>query len=204
MKAYMSKACTTAAAIGIGSNFLLFLIKLYVGISSNSLAIYCDAINNLGDTFACIVALLGFILAKKLGGRKSDRTQSLFTFIISLVIAVSGGYFVYSGLERVLYPLPISYTKKYVFLIIATIFAKILMGIMYIWFNKKEGSPMLKALVLDSFLDCFVTTFAVMGLLLVAKVNYAVDGIFAVVTGSIITVSAVKNIIAQSKYLIND
>lgn len=200
----MHTAGKAATAIGIGANFLLFLTKLYVGISSNSLAIYCDAINNLGDTFACIIAIMGFVLAKKLNERKSNRTQSLCTFIISLVIAVSGGYFVYNGLERLLYPLPISYTNKYAVLIIATIFVKILMGIMYHFFNKKENSPMLKALVLDSFLDCFVTMFALMGLLLVTKLNYAVDGAFAIVTGTIITISAVKNIIEQSKFLIND
>lgn len=200
----MNKAGLSAAIIGILSNFLLFLIKLYVGISSNSLAIYCDAVNNLGDTFACGVALLGFYLVKKLNERKSLRTQSLCTFIISLVITVSGVYFVYNGLERMMYPLPITYTKKYAVIISATIFAKILMGIMYILYNKKAQSSILKALVLDSFLDCFVTVFAVMGLLLVTKVDYAVDGVFAIITGSIITVFAIKNIFEQSKFLIND
>ncbi len=200
----MNKAGLSAAIIGILSNFLLFLIKLYVGISSNSLAIYCDAVNNLGDTFSCAVALLGFYLVKRLNERKSLRTQSLCTFIISLVITVSGVYFVYNGLERIMYPLPITYSRKYAVIITATIFAKILMGMMYAFFNNKAQSPMLKALVLDSFLDCFVTVFAVMGLLLVTKVNYAVDGVFAIITGSIITVFAIKNIIQQSKFLIND
>lgn len=200
----MNKAGLSAAIIGILSNFLLFLIKLYVGISSNSLAIYCDAVNNLGDTFACGVALLGFYLVKKLNERKSLRTQSLCTFIISLVITVSGVYFVYNGLERMMYPLPITYTKKYAIIIIATIFAKILMGIMYMLYNRKAQSPILRALVLDSFLDCFVTVFAVMGLLLVTRVDYAVDGIFAIITGSIITIFAIKNIVEQSKFLIND
>lgn len=200
----MNKAGLSAAIIGILSNFLLFLIKLYVGISSNSLAIYCDAVNNLGDTFSCAVALLGFYLVKKLNERKSLRAQSLCTFIISIVITVSGVYFVYNGLERIMYPLPITYSRKYALIITATIFAKILMGMMYAFFNKKAQSPMLKALVLDSFLDCFVTVFAVMGLLLVTKVNYAVDGLFAIITGSIITVFAIKNIIQQSKFLIND
>lgn len=55
----------TAVSIGGLVNLGLFFAKLYVGISSNSLAVYCDAINNLGDTFACIIGIIGFIFAKK-------------------------------------------------------------------------------------------------------------------------------------------
>lgn len=200
----VSKAGLSASIIGIVSNFLLFLIKLYIGISSNSLAIYCDAVNNFGDAFACSVALLGFYLVKKLNERKSLRTQSLCTFIISLVITASGAYFVYNGLERILYPLPVTYTRTYAVILSATVPVKIIMGALYARFNKKAHSSILRALVLDSILDCFVTAFAVMSLLLVTKVNYALDGFFAVITGSIITVFAIKNIIQQSKFLIND
>lgn len=194
----------TAMGVGTAANFILFLVKVYVGISSNSLAIYCDAINNLGDTLACITALGGFILIKKYTELQSKRAQSLVTFVISLIIAVSGFYFVYNGAERVLYPLPVSYSIKYAILIGATIGVKILLGVFYRFFNKKSSSPMLKAMVLDSVLDCFITLTALIGLILVPKINFAIDGVLAVVTGIIITVSAVKNIIEQSKYLINN
>ena len=194
----------TAVIIGTAVNFLLFLTKIYVGISSNSLSIYCDAINNLGDTFACVIAVFGFYLIKKYSERKSARAQSLCTFVISIVIAVSGAYFIYNGAERIMYPLPVSYSHKYAIIIIATIAVKILLGIMYNLFSRKVGSPVLKAMVLDSFLDCFITLFTLLSLFLVPKVNFAVDGIFAVVTGIVITVSAVKNIKEQTSFLINE
>ena len=57
----MGKRGIKIAAFGIVCNFLLFLVKLFVGISSNSLAVYCDSINNLGDIFASLIALFGFI-----------------------------------------------------------------------------------------------------------------------------------------------
>lgn len=200
----MKKLGLVATGIGILANFGLFLAKLYVGISTNSLAIYCDAINNLGDTLSCGVAVLGFVLIVKMSERKSGRTQSLFTLLISLVISVSGIYFVYNGVDRLLYPLPVSYTKKYAIIIIFTVFAKILMGIMYYLFNKKEKSPVLKALVMDSFLDTLVTAFALMSLFLITKINFAVDGIFAIICGTMITISAIKEVVGQSKFLIND
>lgn len=200
----LKNAGAVATIIGAMINFALFLTKLFVGISANSLAIYCDAINNLGDTLSCLVAFGGFLLAAKMSEIKSLRTQSLCTFVISLVIGISGAYFVYNGIERLMYPLPVSYLKKYAIIISATIFVKILMGIMFKLFNKKANSPVLRALVLDSFLDCFITLFALMGLVLVEKINFAVDGLFAIITGAIITISAVKTVFEQSKFLINN
>lgn len=193
-----------ASAIGLVANFALFLTKIYVGISSNSLSIYCDAINNLGDTLACAIAVGGFLLAKRMSDLHSTRAQSLCTFVISIIIAVTGGYFVYNGVQRLFYPLPVSYSKKYAVVIIATIFVKVLMGVMFIAFNRRAHSTVLRAMVLDSFLDCFVTLFALMGLVLVARVNFAVDAVFAIITGTMITVSALRTIVAESKYLITN
>lgn len=200
----MKNSALLAGIIGTAVNFLLFLTKLYIGIASGSLAIYCDGVNNLGDTFACAAAVLGFALSIKLSEKKSLKTQSLCTFVISLLIAATGVYFVYSGTERLFYPTPVSYTLSFALIITATIGVKILLALMFRFFDKKQPSPVLKALVLDSILDCFITLFALMGLVLVRKLNYAVDGLFAVISGSIITVSAIKNIISESKYLINN
>lgn len=200
----MNKIGIKATALGVIFNTVLFFAKFYVGISTNSLSIYCDAINNLGDTFACLIAVLGFSLARKVTELKSQKIQSLCTFVISMIIAATGAYFVYNGLQRLMYPLRIAYSEEYAYIIIATVFAKILMGLMYMAFNKKASSPVLKAMILDSFLDCAVTIFALMGLFLITKVNFAADGIFAIIIGTAVTVSAVKNTIEQSKFLINN
>lgn len=70
----MGKTGVKTAVFGLTVNFVLFLIKLYVSISSGSLAIYCDGINNLGDTFSCIIALVGFALAIRLNEKKQPCT----------------------------------------------------------------------------------------------------------------------------------
>lgn len=200
----LKKPAVMAGIAGCAVNFVLFLVKLYIGIASNSLSVYCDSINNLGDTFACAVAILGILLSFKLSEKESDRAQSLGDFVISILIAVCGIYFVYNGADRIFYPLPVSYSLKYAAVITATIFVKILLGLMFFIANKKAPSPILKALLLDSFLDCFITLFAIMGLFLVNRINIAVDGIFAVISGFAISVFAIKNIIGEAKFLIND
>ena len=189
---------------GLIINFALFMTKLYIGISSGSLTIYCDAVNNLGDTFACGISVFGFIMIKRLGEKQSDRAQSLCTFVISLLITATGIYFVYNGLERLMYPIPVRSSSRYLTVLCITIGIKICLGFMFRAVNRKAPSPVVKALALDSFLDCFITLAAIMSLVLISKVNYAVDGIFAIITGSAVSVSAIKNIVFETKYLINN
>lgn len=200
----MGKTGVKAAIFGLTVNFALFLIKLYVSISSGSLAIYCDGINNLGDTLSCIIALVGFALAIRLDEKKSSRAQSLASFVIGLILAFTGAYFAYNGIERLLYPVPISFLYKYAILISVTALAKLIMGIVYFKINKKHASPVYKTLIMDSFLDCAVTLTTLISLTLSVKINFAIDSILSIVIGITVAVSAVKTLWAQCKYLINE
>ncbi len=200
----MGKIGIKVAVSGVICNFVLFLIKLYVGISSNSLAIYCDSVNNMGDALSCLLALLGFVFVLKSGERKSSRIQSLCSFVIGIVVAVTGAYCVYSGLERVVYPLPVSYSYKYALLIIATAAVKFAMGGVYTYINKKSPSPVIKVMALDSFLDFGITFAALLGFYLIREVNFAVDGFFGIAIGTVILISSVKTVVEQTKKLVND
>ena len=108
----MGKLGIKAAVFGLMTNFILFLIKLYISVSSNSLTIYCDAVNNLADTLSCIVALAGFIIILKVSERKSKRIQALASFLIGIALIAVGLYFAYNGLERLMYPIAVSYSVK--------------------------------------------------------------------------------------------
>lgn len=200
----MGKTGVKAAVFGLTVNFALFLIKLYVSISSGSLAIYCDGINNLGDTLSCIIALVGFALAIRLDEKKSSRAQSLASFVIGLILAFTGAYFAYNGIERLMYPVPISFLCKYAILISVTALAKLIMGIVYFKINKKHASPVYKTLIMDSFLDCAVMLTTIISLTLSVKINFAIDSILSIVIGIAVAISAVKTLWAQCKYLINE
>ncbi len=199
----MGKVGIKTALFGFITNFILFLLKLYIGISSNSLSIYCDAVNNLGDTLSCIIVLVGSVFILKLDETRSNRMQALAGFVIGLILTVTGFYFAYNGLERCFYPVKISYLKIYALLLAVTIAVKFIMGIIYFKVNQKNSSPIFRTLILDSFLDCAVTAITLIGFTLTIKINFAVDGIMAIVIGTIVAISAAKEIIAQAKTLIN-
>lgn len=199
----LSKTGIKTSVFAIALNLVLFFVKLYVGISSASLSIYCDAVNNLGDTVSGVIALTGFILTIKLNEKKSERVQALASFVIGLILAVTGVYFAYSGLERLMYPVTVSYQRKYAVLIAVTVFVKLFMGIVYFLINRKAPSVVFKTLIIDSFLDTAITLCALLGLTLCVKVNFALDGIISIVIGTAVAVQAVKTIIEQGKLLIN-
>ena len=200
----MGKAGIQASVVGLAVNFGLFLIKLYISISANSLSIYCDAVNNLADTLSCIVALVGFILMKKLDARRSERVQALSALLIGIAVAVTGFYFAYNGVEKIMYPTVVSFSKKYALLVLITVFVKLFLGVFYVSVNKRRHSAVIKTLITDSFLDSGITLTVLLGFSLTAKIHYAIDGLFAIVIGIAVTVSAVKTIFMQAKYLIND
>lgn len=189
-------------AVGLLFNLLLAFVKLYVGISSNSLAVYCDAVNNFGDALLCAAVLAAVLLLKTRSEQVRRRAESLLTFCIGLVLAVAGVYFLYSGTERILYPLPISYLRKYVVLLACTVPVKVLLAVLYHTVGKKQQSKPFKALFVDCLLDCAVTLFSLAGLLLSAKLPFAADGVFAVVIGTAVAVSAGKTVQREAKYLI--
>lgn len=201
---FLGKVGIKAAVFGVIINFLLFLLKLYVGISTNSLSVYCDSINNLGDTFSCAIGVFGFYLVIKLDEKRGRRTQSLASFVIGAVVAVTGVYFAYSGIERLMYPTNISYSVNYAVLILLTVFVKLAMGIFYFYTDKKSPSPVIKTLTLDSFMDTFVTLASFLGLTLTEKINFAVDGIVSVVMGITVAAAALKTAVSEAKYLISN
>lgn len=193
-----------AVVLGMGliCNFALGLVKLYVGLSSNSLAVYCDAVNSFGDAVLCAGVFAVLVFLKPHDERAKRRIESLLTFCLGLMIAAAGLYFLYCGTERILYPLPIAYLRKYAALLAGTIVVKLALAFAYSVIGKKRDSKPLKALLTDSFLDCAVTLFSLAGLLLSAKLPFAADGVFAVVIGAAVAVSAGKTVVKEAKYLI--
>ena len=52
-------------AIAFSVNLLLFFIKLYIGLRSNSISIYSDAVNNLFDSLSGLVTLIFMSLTRR-------------------------------------------------------------------------------------------------------------------------------------------
>ncbi len=106
-------------------NGLITLVEIVGGIFSNSLALVSDAIHNLSDTLALILAWL----ANNFSGRKPDarrtfgfkRFEILSAFINASVLTAISLYLIYEGILRFLHPEPVRSTLMLIIAIIGLI-----------------------------------------------------------------------------------
>jgi pimeloyl-ACP methyl ester carboxylesterase len=121
---------------------------------------------------------------------------------ITHVVAISGFYFTYNSLERFVYPTPVSYMKKYLWLIVITTIVKFLMIFVFRFLGKKAESSVIKVMAVDGVLDFFVSGVTVLTLVLTKSGGYAYDALCGLVIGIIIMVGAIRLVISSVKAII--
>ena len=187
-------------------NLLLFGVKLFIGLASNSISIYSDAVNNLFDALSLVLTfavLRGMLRAAD--PHTADmlgRTEPLLSFLISAAVTFTGLYFAYSALERVMYPTPVWYTPLYLGALAASAAVKLGLFTALRAANRKLGSQVLGAVSLDSLLDFFITVFTVLTLLLSGAGRFSFDALFGLVISAVITVSGAKMLAGAAASLI--
>jgi len=182
-------------------NLILFLVKLSVGLSANSISIYSDAINNLFDCISAVLTLCSFSVLST--GAYAEKTEQLLSFLISCFIGFSGAYFFYSSAERLMYPTPIWYTPKYLLLISITAAIKLVMFLILKKTSAKYSLNLVRLMATDSALDFCIGCTTVLTLLLSRNGKYAVDALCGIAISIFIFTSAIKGIISAVKLLIN-
>ena len=179
----------------------MFFTKLYIGLGANSIAIYSDGVNNLFDSLSGLISFLclSFLASNVDISSKGyiAKAETLLTFIMSVIIAFTGFYFAYSSLERFMYPTSISYRTQYLYILIATALAKLVMYGVFRYLHTKSKSDILKVMSADCILDLCITSVTVMTLLISTYGSYAADAVCGIVISIVITVSAIKMITAS-------
>jgi len=178
------------------SNLTLFLIKLYIGLSCNSISIYSDGINNMFDGLSALITAvcLGFLGKKLLVGSAATvkKAESLLTLVLSTLVFISGAYFAYTSLERLIYPTPIWFSMKYLYLLGATALFKLVMFLVYRTVNKKLSSQVVRIVAYDCILDFFITAVSIISLWVSAKGSFSLDAFCGLFISTVIIVGAVK------------
>lgn len=187
-----------AVAAGSAVNLLLFFVKLYIGLSSNSIAIYADSLNSMADCAVCIAVIIGFCLSasKKTGDYPfgKGRAEELTELLISAVILVSGGAFAYISFERILYPVPVWYSSLYALIIAATAAVKLALSFFFAKASKKLGSDAIKGIAADSRLDFFITFCTFISFAFSSKTEISVDGITGVIISFVLIAEGIKSL----------
>lgn len=198
-----SKKRIFAVLTGAAVNLILFFIKLYIGLSVNSVAIYTDAINSFADCTVCIAAAIGFYLISSKPSPKypfgTGRIEDLLSLIISAVIVITGCVFAYASLERLMYPVPVWYSSLYAIIIAVTAAVKLLLVFFFRTVSKKYGSQTVNGIETDSLLDFFITLCTLISFTLSDKVSFSLDGTAGMIISIILIVQGIKMTAAACK-----
>lgn len=202
MKKLISNNKITAAVTGASVNLLLFFIKLYIGLSTNSIAIYADALNSIIDFAVCVIAAIGFGLISAKANEKYPfgfgKTEELLDLVISVVIMISGGVFAYISLERIFYPVPVWYSELYAAVVAATAAVKLALAVFFKALSKKSDTKVIKGLATDSMLDFFITLCTLVSFTLSAKTNFSVDGFAGILISLLLLIEGIKMTVSAS------
>lgn len=183
-------------AAGTMCNLLLFGVKLYVGLSANSICIWSDAMNNLADALSCMLSLGFLLLVLRLGDRLqseiAEKGEQLLSFLLSLVVAGVGVSFAWSSLERLMYPTPVWFSVKHFFIVLFTALVKLGMYFFYRAFARRTRSDVLRVMQADSLMDCFITTATLLSFTMTRYFSFAVDAVFGLAISIFLFVGAAK------------
>ncbi|MGN1442804.1 MAG: cation diffusion facilitator family transporter [Acutalibacteraceae bacterium] len=188
--------CAAAGAI----NLALFFVKLYVGLSSNSIAIYSDSVNSLSDFLSCAVSIACLLAVSRLSEKKlgyvADKTEQLLSFVLSAAVLAVGVSFAYSSLERFMYPTPVWFSVKYFFIILLSASAKLLLFFILHFAERKNESPILKVMKTDSLLDFFVTSVTLISFTLTRYTDFSADAVCGLLISVLISIQAIRLVVS--------
>ena len=180
-------------------NTVLFGIKFYIGTITNCVSILQDGFNNLGDVLGNVAGGIGIGLSVKKPTEKYPhgfgRFEDIAALLMYIIYFAVGVFFIWSSIERLFFPFPISFSWWMFIVIAITMLIKIGMFIGYFASYRVEKSPIIKANMLDSILDSVITAMTLVSF----GVSYAtdipvIDAAIGIVLGLLIVISIIKNL----------
>lgn len=170
--------------VGIIINFMLFLIKFFVGIFVGSIAISADAFNNLSDAGSSIITIIGFKMANKPADAEHPfghgRIEYLSALIVAFLVMLVGVQFIKSSIERIFNPTVVTFELVPFILLIISIGFKVWLSTFNKYIGNKINSSALKAAAADSLGDVFTSSTVVISFLISKFTTFPIDGYIGV------------------------
>ena len=150
-----------ASIVGIMMNFLLFCIKVVIGVSAGSVALIADAVNNLSDAATSGVSLIGFNIAAKPADDEHPfghgRMEDIAALIVAVLVTAIGLDFCKSAIEKIINPSEVNMNITQAGFVVLTVFFKIGLFFYFRYVGRKIESLSLQGAAFDSLSDTIGT-----------------------------------------------
>ena len=207
--AVRDKCGRVAGAVGIVTNFLLFLMKIIVGTAFHSVSVTADAVNNLTDSGSSVVTLIGFKKASKPADEKHPfghaRIEYLSGVIVSFIVIFLGLQLGMSSIEKILTPEENALTPVALVVLVISILAKLWQCLFYRKVGRMIKSESVEATSKDSCNDVIATSVVLLGAVITMLTGVNLDGymgaavaLFIVISGVQLTISTADPLLGQA------
>ena len=147
--------------IGIVTNIFLVAFKMFVGLTSNSIAIILDAVNNLSDAMSSIITIVGTKLANKKPDKKHPMGYGRIEYLTAMIVA---GLVLYAGItsliesiKKIIHPETPDYATTSIIIISVAVVVKIVLGKFVKRQGEKVNSSALVASGSDAMFDAILS-----------------------------------------------
>ena len=176
-----AKCIRNVSVVGIIFNIFLLIIKIIVGVISNSQAMIADGLNSAGDIFASLMSYIG----NKISSRPNDenhpyghgKAEYIFSFVISAVMIAVSFSMMKSSIISIIYSSKLNFSYTLIIVCLITIITKLLLYIYARANYKKFNNILIKASMEDHRNDMLLTTGTLIGIMCSKFGYYFVDGI---------------------------
>lgn len=207
--AVRDKCGRVAGAVGIITNFLLFLMKIIVGTVFHSVSVTADAVNNLTDSGSSVVTLIGFKMAGKPADEKHPfghaRIEYLSGVIVSFIVIFLGLQLGMSSIEKIITPEENALTPVALVVLVISILAKLWQCLFYRKVGRMIKSESVEATSKDSRNDVIATSVVLLGAVITMLTGVNLDGymgaavaLFIVFSGVQLTISTADPLLGQA------
>ena len=188
-----SKVIIRTSIIGILANVFLSVFKAIIGLSTNSIAIVMDAVNNLSDAASSVITIVG----TKLAGREADRNhpfgygrvEYLSAMVVSVLVLYAGITALVESVKKIINPETPDYSVVPLVIVAVAVVVKIVLGRYVKRVGQRVNSDSLINSGEDAMLDSLISAAT-----LAAAAIYLIFGIsLEAWLGAIIAVVIIKS-----------
>ena len=195
---HRNNAGKLASIIAITLNIILFVLKVLIGTLTNSVAIFSDAFNNLGDFTNSLLSLLGFGISDRAADSEHPfghgRAEFIASLAIGIVITFIGLLLLQESIISFISPRIIINNIYGVIILIVSIIIKVFLYKFNYKLGKTINSPILIATAKDSLNDIFATSVALISIILYSYIRIPIDSIGGIVVSLFIIFSGYSTV----------
>ncbi|MCR4903981.1 MAG: cation diffusion facilitator family transporter [Butyrivibrio sp.] len=199
-----NKEIVKTGIIGITANVFLALFKAVIGVSTQSIAITLDAVNNITDAGSSIITIVGTKLAEKKPDKEHPwghgRIEYLSAMILAALVLTAGLSSFIEAVQNIVNPRTPEYSPLPLIIIGICVLVKIFLGKYTTAVGKKVNSETLVNSGKDALMDALVSTSTIIAALIFIFTDISLEPYL----GAVISILIIKTGIEMESVTISE